>query len=230
MSACSSNGGPVSSVAGHEEDSVPLPEPGSVAGSPVDIDDDGDGSAKVYHNVWELERVLKTGSNKANGGWKCLWCKNTFKGWNATKVLRHIAKIPGRDIRPCRARIDEEALILYRNLNDIKEGRSKDFKEGVASLDNSVVQGQMSMAIMFAKGRLRKSSSGGKKQHDSTIESSCATQLTMAIADFVHSSGLSFSSHCHCRRRQTPRVAGCVFQTNASSCPRRPSSLHSSQS
>jgi hypothetical protein len=195
MSACSSNGGPVSSVAGHEEDSVPLTEPGSAASSAVGVDDDdGDGSAKVYHNVWELERVLKTGSNKANGGWKCLWCNNIFKGWNATKVLRHLAKIPGRDIRPCRARIDDDSLILYRNLNERKEGRTKEFKDGAPILDKSVVQGQMSMAIMFEQGRKRKSSSGGNKQHDSTIEASCATQLTMAIADFVHSSGLSFSA------------------------------------
>jgi hypothetical protein len=187
-------------VAGQEEDTVPLPESGStVASSVVDVDEDDDeeeAGKKVYSNVWEFEYVMKTGSTKADGGWKCLWCNNTFKGWNATKVLRHIAKIPGRDIRTCKARIDDESMMLYRKLAEEKDGQRKETKESAALFEESVKTGQSSMAIMFEGNRKRQSKVGGAMSVGgrSTIESSCASQLTMAIADFVHSTGLSFSA------------------------------------
>ena len=72
-----------------------------------------------------------------------------------------------------------------------------------------VQQGQQSLAVMLEESQQRVSaSSGGISKHYSklagganlmadgdgaTIEASTASQLTMAIADFVHSSGLPFS-------------------------------------
>jgi hypothetical protein len=77
--------------------------------------------------------------------------------------------------------------------------------EGRASKYASLVgEGQQSLAILFEASCQRVSSGGGGtatfagKQrvlnNDLTVEATTASQLTMAIADFIHSGGLSFST------------------------------------
>ena len=36
--------------------------------------------------IWQDEFIEKMDSNK----WRCVWCKQTFKGTNATKALMHV--------------------------------------------------------------------------------------------------------------------------------------------
>jgi hypothetical protein len=200
ISAAAAAAAAAGGVAGQEEDTVPLPESGSAAAHRRVVgvneeEDEEEGDKKAYKNVWEIEKVLKTGSTKANGGWQCLWCNHSFKGWNATKVLRHIAKIPGMDIRPCKARIDDQTMMLYRDLYETKHSHRKEVKKSAELFEESVKQGQSSLAVMFEKNRKRPTKSvGGRIVFDGTVEASCSAQLTMAIADYVHATGLSFSA------------------------------------
>jgi hypothetical protein len=197
-------------VAGQVEDTVPLPESGSAQGggdddAVVEVIDDDDAQQSASDlvaqevaaagSVWTFEKVEQTGEKRAEGGWKCLWCNNHYKGWNATKVLRHLTKVTGRDIRPCKARIDPGALTFYRSYMQSKEDTKAETKQNAVLFQEGVSEGQQSLAVMFEAGRSRTTTVGGKGgTTNTTIEASTASQLTMAIADFVHATGLSFSA------------------------------------
>jgi hypothetical protein len=193
-------------VAGQEEDNVPLPESSST-GAPgrspdgVDdagVDDDDSEEEPVITSVWDFEKVEKTGEHKSTGAWKCLWCNKCFKGWNATKALRHITKVVGKDIRPCKATIDKQYLLRYRSFANGKAETRDEKKKNEGLYAESIVRGQQSLSVVFENARERASTGGGKQPNSttstSTIEASTASQLTMAIADFIHSTGLSFSA------------------------------------
>jgi hypothetical protein len=190
------------SVAGHVA-GLP-PEPGSTVAMAVEIDD-----ASGVSSVWELDHVLKQGDCKANQTWKCLWCNNTFKRWNATKVLYHLNKISGHDVRTCKAVHDKKNRELYRSMLGDKEKTHLGQQSRATAFQAIVGEGQQSLAVMYEAGRKRVSTGGGggatadgsantARQRvfasEFTIEASQASQLTMAIADFIHSSGLPFST------------------------------------
>jgi hypothetical protein len=101
--------------------------------------------------------------------------------------------VAGKDIRPCRARIDPEATRFYKSYMQSKEESKAETKQNTALFQEGVAEGQQSLAVMFETGRSRTTTGGGKVV-STTIEASTASQLTMAIADFVHSTGLSFSA------------------------------------
>jgi hypothetical protein len=185
-------------VAGHAEDTVPPPEPGSVTASSGGGDGEvvvGGGMSSTAVSVWDFEHVEKTGTNRVSGGWKCLWCNHSFKGWNATKVLAHLTQTRKKDIAICRAAIDASSTEIYREMFAEKEANKSDASSRAINLDEMVDEGQQSMMVMYEAGRKRKSKVGGScNTKQSTIESSTASHLTMAIADYIHSTGLSFSA------------------------------------
>jgi hypothetical protein len=170
---------PRAGVAGQVEDTVPLPESGSARGAGGDKDgvveeivDDDDAQQVAFDlaeqvaaagSVWTFEKVEQTGSKRASGGWKCLWCNNHFKGWNATKVLRHLTKVAGKDIRPCRARIDPEAARFYKSYMQSKEESKAETKQNTALFQEGVAEGQQSLAVMFETGRSRTKQQGVEK-------------------------------------------------------------------
>jgi hypothetical protein len=96
-------------VAGHVVDNGPPPEPGSIAAEAVEVDE----TSTSLPSVWDLEHVLKSGDSKATQTWKCLWCNMVFKKWNATKVLYHLAKKSGNDVRVCKAAHDTSNKELW---------------------------------------------------------------------------------------------------------------------
>ena len=124
-----------------------------------------------------------------------------FRHWNATKCLYHLAKIVGKDVRICRATHDTKSKELYYSMLKGKDKALTTLKARETKFQDMVADGQQSLAIMFEESRLRVSNGCGtaisaKQQvfkSDQTVESSSASQLTMAIADFIHSSGLAFS-------------------------------------
>jgi hypothetical protein len=192
-------------VAGHVAGNRPPPEPGSTVDSAVEVDN----ASATISSVWDLEHVRKEGDCKANQTWKCLWCNLSFKHWNATKVLYHLTKISGHDIRICKASHDVKSRNLYRSMLGEKENNNMGQQTRVGAFRAIVGEGQQSLAVMFEAGRKRDSSGGScnvtnddttntARQRvfasEFTIEASQASQLTMAIADFVHSSGLPFST------------------------------------
>jgi hypothetical protein len=159
-------------------------------------------------SVWDFEHVRKNGTVKADQTWTCLWCHLTFKHWNATKVLYHLSKKSGHDIQSCRAAHGKKYREIYTAMLKEKSGMTNSVKERAADLDALVGEGQQSLAIMFEAGRQRVTNGGGtaaatvamtnNRQRvlgsDLTIEACSSSHLTMAIADFIHSTGLPFSA------------------------------------
>jgi hypothetical protein len=198
----------VTSVSGgHVTEKGPSPEPGSITTEAIEVDD----TSTSLPSVWELDHVLKTGDSKATQTWKCLWCNMVFRKWNATKVLYHLAKKAGNDVRVCKAAHDSRSKELYRLMLAEKERTNANHQARVAQLESMVGEGQQSMAVMFEAARQRGSNGGGGGgaavvkgdctktgrtrvfASEMTVEASTSSQLTMAIADFVHSTGLPFS-------------------------------------
>jgi hypothetical protein len=187
---------------GHIAANGPPPKLGSTVALAVEVDD-----ASAISCVWDLDHIQKEGDCKANQKWKCLWCNLSFKHWNATKVLYHLTKITGHDVRICKAAHDVRSANLYRSMLGDKE-KSNLGQQARASVFQAIVgEGQQSMAVMFEAGRKRDSNGGNVTNNETntaarkrvfasevTIEASQASQLTMAIADFIHSSGLPFTT------------------------------------
>lgn len=70
----------------------------------ISVDADGNPTATIIvlakaataKNIWEFTDALeKRYDDDGKPIWKCLFCKNTFKTWNATKAIFHLAKKPG---------------------------------------------------------------------------------------------------------------------------------------
>jgi hypothetical protein len=204
---------PSSCVAGHVVNNGSPPEPGSVLAEAIEVDE----TSVLLPSVWDLDHVLKTGDCKANQTWKCLWCNMVFKQWNATKVLYHLSKKTGHDVRVCKAAHDLTHRELYRRMLEDKDKSHATHQARVAQFESMVGEGQQSLAVMFEAGRKRVTNGGGGGTVSTgtttnaaaatvnngrtrvyaaelTVEASTSSQLTMAIADFVHSSGLPFSA------------------------------------
>ena len=186
-------------VAGHvAELPAEPPEPGSTLAVALEADIDAE-SAK---SVWDFDHVSRSGTCKADHQWKCLWCNQTFRHWNATKVLYHLAKVTGKDVRICKASHDKKSQELYWSFVRSKEKASSGMEARAEALSQVLGEGQQSLAVMFEASRQRISNGGGtatataqqRVRSELTVEASTASKLTMAIADFVHSSGLPFSS------------------------------------
>ena len=112
----------VASVAGHVGGNGSPPEPGSTAALPVDLD-------KEVRSVWDFETIQKNGSTKADASWTCLHCNLQFKHWNTTKVLYHLTKVTGKDVRICKKPHDPEEKALYRSFLNQKDKSNTELKE-----------------------------------------------------------------------------------------------------
>jgi hypothetical protein len=163
-------------------------------------------------SVWEFPHIRRNGVAKADQTWTCLWCNLTFKHWNATKVLYHLSKISGHDVRVCKVAHDKKSKELYNSMVKDRNNSTAGMKERAANLVALVGEGQQSLATMFEAGRHRVTNGGGttlataggtvavatNRQRvfasEVTVEACTSSHLTMAIADFVHSTGLPFSA------------------------------------
>lgn len=179
-----------SGAAGHVGGNGHPPEPGSAA---VSVSVEADEASTRALSVWDLEHVKKEGNSKKDGGWTCLWCKQFFKHWNATKCLYHLAKIVGKDVRICRAAHDKKHRELYHSMLSAKDKHSTTLKAREKEFQAKIAEGQQSLKVMLDASRQRASGAMTPASDQQTAEGSMASLLTMAIADFVHCSGLSFS-------------------------------------
>jgi hypothetical protein len=206
------------SAAGHVGGNGSPPEPGSTAAVPVSLLEAADDNEGKVLSVWDFQHVQKLGSTKADASWTCLWCNLNFKHWNATKALYHLAKVSGKDVRTCKVVHDRKSKEMYRTFLSGKDKSHTDMKVRNSNFEALVGEGQQSLAVMFESNRKRSSGGGGAtggsattaastiaststisaRQRvlgtDMTCEASSASQLTMAIADFIHSTGLPFSA------------------------------------
>jgi hypothetical protein len=158
-------------------------------------------------SVWDFPGVEKLGSSGGMMSWKCCWCHSTFKGWNATKVLIHVSKFSKTggqsDIKVCTGRIPKEILELFQTYRNRASGVSSVKRQHSEALSDSIANDQTSMAVAFDIKCQRASHTGGGTATNpfdvfgdskGGVESSNATRLTSAIAEFVYCKSLSFSS------------------------------------
>jgi Zn-finger protein len=109
------------------------PEPGSTPAASVAVDSPYlNEEEESVSSVWDFDHIQRNGTAKGSQSWTCLWCNQTFKQWNATKVLYHLVKINGRNVRTCKATHDPKSKELYRSLLKEKE-KSQTSMEGRAS-------------------------------------------------------------------------------------------------
>jgi hypothetical protein len=153
-------------------------------------------------SVWEFEKVKRLGGPEpATKRWHCGWCNSTLKGWNATKVMVHLARLPGNnDVKACVGSIPKETLDLFRAFRVRTVSNKGAKKQKGDAYQSSVAVNQQSLAVAFEGARVRKSLSsaaGNSIDADSIgtdVAVSNAAKLTTAIAEFVFCKGLSFSA------------------------------------
>jgi hypothetical protein len=73
--------------------------------------------------IWDCPQLLKfeIGDKRV---WTCGWCQNEsdgtrpkpFLGWNATKAISHVCRIPGMCIRLCSGTIPPDYVARYKDL------------------------------------------------------------------------------------------------------------------
>jgi len=172
--------------------------------------------ANKLKSTWSLNCISKTTKKDPLGNeykeWTCLHCGTAFKGWNATKVTYHLAKEKGADIRPCTGVQSKEERELYNVLfkqhankkkakNNAKEGLNRE----IESKQAQTVAAWREQSSRRAKHRRIGSigSVASKQSNQSTSHQTkiavdapnpdAASDLTIAIADFIYSEGLPFS-------------------------------------
>ena len=86
----------------------------------LDDDDEDDGirpSPFKGGSIFDDDMVEKFTDSNGRPRWKCKWCSNEYSGWNATKAIRHLNKIVGMDIKPCRVKHDVAHRDTYREFS-----------------------------------------------------------------------------------------------------------------
>jgi hypothetical protein len=174
-------------------------------------------------SIWEDERIRKFVDDKdGKKKWQCLWCGGVFAQWNSCKAVAHVSGITGQDIRVCPSRIDAEHKAAYAALSSVKILK-RTLKSMVDHQIHSTIEQQSqksATALDYQRKKTRQSAgcvtaspwtdvsvgtnsltSSGRTCN--TIQlllptsgpttPSADSQLTMAIADLIHSHGLPFS-------------------------------------
>ena len=160
-----------------------------------------------FKHVWEFDKVGKLGGpDERSKCWHCGWCNSNLKGWNATKVMNHLARVPGNyDVKACHGPIPQARLALFRAFRLRKMGNKSVKRKNELAYQNSVSEGQQSLAVAWEGARVRSLVSSGSGTASCVINSADddvvgdvtvtkAARLTTAIAEFVYCKGLSFSA------------------------------------
>ncbi len=114
-----------------------------------------------YYTIWACPKINKVVSDK-NGvirnGWRCNWCMNSpamFASFSATKVLAHVLRLPGSNVRPCTGIITETFALgykdLYRRKMDVGRSHSNNKNSMADSIDNIQERTSGAMLVVSAK-------------------------------------------------------------------------------
>jgi len=116
-----------------------------------------------FKHVWEFEKVQKLGGpDERSKRWHCGWCNSNLKGWNATKVMNHLARLPGNhDVKICHGPIPQDTLALFRAFRLRKMGNKSVKRKHEVAYQNSISDGQQSLAVAWEGARVRNSASSG---------------------------------------------------------------------
>jgi hypothetical protein len=158
-------------------------------------------SSDSKSSAWDFEKVERIGTRESPA-WKCGWCGRTFKGWNATKVMNHVAKATGKtDIVSCTGSIPKATLSFFQAFRCKKMGMSALKRQHGEAIVDTISENQTSIAVHLQEKRARSSNSASAGNNyvaltsdDGCVEATNATRLTAAIAEFIFCKGLSFSA------------------------------------
>ena len=193
-------------------------------------------------SIWEDEYVELLDC----GGWRCLFCRKTFKRRHATRALCHFLKIRGMHIAICNASVPYHKTLEYRSLRkasidltianerahqdmeDHLAGRQLDSTRRLLESKNKgpevVVLEDFGLTVTPRDKKRRHSAQATVdvaigNQRQSLLASANNAHLQMAIADMVHCDGLPFAQVGRIRFRKVLKLA----KTASSSfkCPSR---------
>lgn len=86
--------------------------------TPVPLNLDGDASLtplpQELSDLWCSDKILKYLNEEGKKMCRCLHCNaNPWSGWNHTKLLRHVCRIRGGDVKPCQGQIPPAYMKCY---------------------------------------------------------------------------------------------------------------------
>ena len=165
-------------------------------------------------SIWDDDHVTKL-----DGGWRCEWCKNTFRGLNANRALTHVFQAEiikdgkKHGIGWCKQRIPDASKAKYKALAEVQRGKVRE-KRRKEDRNYELQQHFMSQNADMAKTVFH----GSKKQkvssettmpvHDGhmsditddekDVKIKCFfcpkdNELDVAIANFINCEGMPFS-------------------------------------
>jgi len=173
------------------------------------------------YSIWDDDMLSKFTADDGVKKWKCLWCSLVFSTWNGTKVLAHVRKYRRQEIKICTARIDEAHQQQYNELHNTQQ-RKRKANNGVRdNVENSISNHNLNVASQLDSQKKRHTSgiivdhfnnpevetprlatrgsvaglqlTLGSSGKDGVSGPSADSQLTIAIADLIHSRGLPFN-------------------------------------
>lgn len=218
----------------------------------------------IVKSIFDDDMLEKTTDADGKRRWQCLWCNQSFGGWNATKALFHVARQKGNNVSVCPSlSIDSEHKKLYQELlarHSTKKANNQAYNVCVSnSIDqhhNNVASTHVQQKKRFHGSSVHVSSSLPSSLAESatkrpkvieipsTISSSKSSlassdvksfadsskkepsylqlkvhdgsnplvesKLTMAIADWIHSSGYAFNAASDPKFRRIVSLARAV--------------------
>ena len=124
--------------------------------------------------VWDITKAVRRFTDgQGKKKWQCLFCGNTWNGWNATKALWHVARKGHKDIKDCKAKVKEEMKIVFdemRHLWELKNTKKAERRESVETYTSKGDETIQSMAVALEQSQKRSSKSLGRLKDDKDWE------------------------------------------------------------
>lgn len=153
-------------------------------------------SGETYASAWCVPCIEQVGDDKVNGSWKCKLCHKQFKHWNATKVVAHLTNTKGYNVAVCRGRKDPIEVKKYQMLWDVYLQKQRRRRNSTGSVRQAIEENNSSMAVHLETQTQRSSATVrlANGSRATNVTSGNESQLTMAIANFIHRKGLPFNA------------------------------------
>jgi len=200
----------------------------SITDADADHAENPDGPLPVIKSLYDCDMIRTFTDNDGKRCWECLWCNQSFKGINHTKVVYHLGKKRGGDIRVCSYRFFP---IPYRKryhpfiqrLVSLQHSKRKKARlhDSQSSTENE--RKPPPNTELSNHRSLTSPSTNTQKSTSSTIVSNRSAYiqtkigdrpnpeaegvLSCAIADMIHSLGLAFSFASESKFRNVLRLA-----------------------
>jgi hypothetical protein len=119
-------------------------------------------SSRDLTSVWEFEKIVKRGGpDEESRSWYCGWCDYVSRGWSATKVMNHCAKVTGKNVKACTGSIPKTTLTAFQAYRFRKIGSSELKRQHQDAFAETVSQNQHDVGVMLEDSVSRASKSRG---------------------------------------------------------------------